>query len=185
MTGLRVAAVFVATVIAAKSTSVGAQTTTEASPSVTSNATISLSINVPNKQIPMGQKPWVHLTVTNLSSEEIVYPRDRVYVEGPSGEPPTTYIQRAITNRLKPGEPGIRPTGFRPSIAPKEWPGHSFIMKYDLSSFYDFKQPGKYTVYIEVIDEVANKADSKTNTAHWVRSPVATFEVLAPVREKE
>ena len=108
MTSLRISALFMATVIviAAKSISVDAQTTAQAVPSATTKpATISLSIAVPNKQIPMGQKPRVHLTVTNLGSEEIAYPRDRVYVEGPNGEPPTTYIQRAITNRLKPGSP--------------------------------------------------------------------------------
>ena len=183
MTRLRMSALFVAIVIviSAKSISIGALTTAQTVPSATSkSATISLSIAVPNKQIPMGQKPWVHLTVTNLGREEIAYPRDRVYVEGPNGEPPTTYIQRAITNRLKPGESGIRPTGFRPHIAPKEWPGHSFTMKYDLSYFYDFKEPGKYTVYIDVWDELASKADGKTNTEYWVRSPVATFEVQAP-----
>ena len=46
-------------------------------------------------------------------------------------------------------------------------------MKYDLSRFYDFKEPGKYTVYIEVLDP-------KSDTGDWVRSPVATFELQAP-----
>jgi len=41
-------------------------------------------------------------------------------------------------------------------------------------------KPGKYTVYIDVWDELASKADGKTNTEYWVRSPVATFEVQAP-----
>jgi Rieske Fe-S protein len=181
MTRLRISALLVATliVVAAKSISMDAQTTTQASPSATSkSATISLSIAVPNKQIPMGQKPWVHLTVTNLGSEEIAYPRDRVHVEGPNGEPPTTLVQRSITGRLNPGESEIPPTGFRPPIAA----GASFTMKYDLSAFYDFKEPGKYTVYIEVFDRLSEKPNAKTETDNWVRSPVATFEVLAPTR---
>jgi hypothetical protein len=53
-------------------------------------------------------------------------------------------------------------------------------MQYDLSYFYEIKEPGKYTVYIEVYDELAGKADGKSNHEYWVRSPVATFEVLAP-----
>ncbi len=53
-------------------------------------------------------------------------------------------------------------------------------MKYDLSYFYNFKEPGKYTVYIEVLDMLAAKAKTKTDTDYWVRSPVATFELQAP-----
>jgi len=37
-------------------------------------------------------------------------------------------------------------------------PGDSFTMKYDLSALYDFKEPGKYTVYIQVVDSLAAKA---------------------------
>jgi hypothetical protein len=183
MTRLRISALFVTTfiVVAARSICMDAQTATGGVPSATSkSATISLSIAVPVEHIPFGKKPWVHLTVTNLSSQEIAYPRDRVHVEGPDGEPPTTHIQRAITNRLNPGEQGILPTGFRPRIAPGDWPGASFTMKYDLSAFYEFKQPGKYTVYIEVLDTLATRAGTKTETDCWVRSPVATFELQAP-----
>lgn len=179
MIRLRISALFVATliVIAAESTSVSAQANKQAVPSATSkSATIALSVAVPNAQIPLGQKPWVYLTVKNLGSEKIVYPRDLVHVEGPKGEPPTTYIQRAMTHRLNPGEPGIRLTGFQPPIEP----GDSFTMKYDLSGYYDFKEPGKYTVYIEVFDRSAEKGQTKTDTDYWLRSPVATFELLPP-----
>jgi len=110
MTRLRMSALFVAIVIviSAKSISIGALTTAQTVPSATSkSATISLSIAVPNKQIPMGQKPWVHLTVTNLGSEEIAYPRDRVYVEGPNGEP-QLHISR-VRSRIdsSQGSPGF------------------------------------------------------------------------------
>lgn len=159
---------------------VSAQTPAEASPSVTSkSATLSLSIAVPNEQIPLKQKPWVHLTVTNLGSKEIPCPFSRVYVEGSKGEPPTTLWQRQLTYRTKPGETGIKFGGYRPPIAPAGWPGDSFIMKYDLSAYYDFKEPGKYTVYIEVLDESGTMANP------WVRSPVAAFELVAPARKKE
>jgi hypothetical protein len=177
MIRLRISVFFVATliVIAAKSISVDAQTTTAAVPAATSkSATISVSIAVPIEHIPLGQKPLVALTVKNLGSEEIAYPRERIYVEGPKGEPPTTHVQRSMTRRLNPGEAPIRETGYRPPIAA----GDSFTMKYDLSYFYDFKEPGKYTVYIEVVDMA--KHGTKTDPAHWVRSPVATFELTTP-----
>ncbi len=172
MIRLRIFAFWVATlIVAATSISMNAQTaTTEATPSVTSKtATMSVSIAVPIEHIPMGQKPWVSLTVTNLSSQEVVYPYDRIYVEGPHGEPATTLVQRSITNRLKPGESQLPISGFEPSIAP----GSPLTMKYDLSGYYEFKEPGKYTVHIDVFDALAHS---------FVRSPVATFEVLAPTK---
>jgi|GEM_PF-2947005 len=181
MTRLRIIALFVATliVIAAASISIGAQAAKKGVPSaVSKSATISLSIAVPNEQIPLGQKPWVSLTVTNLGNEEIAYPRERIHIEGPKGEPPSTHVQRSMTRRLNPGEAEIPETGFRPPIAA----GDTFTMKYDLSYFYDFKEPGKYTVYIEVFDRLSEKPNAKTDTDNWLRSPVATFEVQAPTQ---
>jgi hypothetical protein len=179
MTRLGVSVFFVATfiVIAVTNISVDAQTTTRTVPSAMSkSATMSLSISVPIEQITLGQKPWVSLTVKNLGSEAIAYPRERIYIEGPKGEPQTTHVQRAMTHRLNPGEADIRETGFRPPIAP----GDSFTMKYDLSYFYDFKEPGKYTVYIEVFDRLSEKPNAKNDTDNWLRSPLAKFELLPP-----
>lgn len=155
---------------------VGAQTTAASPPEASKSATLALSIAVPIEHIALGEKPWVHLTVQNLGSKEISCPFSRVYVEGPKGEPPTTLWQRQLTNRTKPGEPGITFGGYRPPIAPAGWPGDSFIMKYDLSAYYDFKEPGKYTVYIEALDETGTMADP------WVRSPIAKFELVALTR---
>jgi hypothetical protein len=132
-----------------------------------------VSLGFQKKQIPLGQKPWAYLTVKNLGGEEISYPFSRVYVEGPHGEPATTLLQRQLTNRLKPGEPGIGLSGYRPPIAPAGQPGDTFIMKYDLCAYYDFTEPGKYTVYIELLDETGTMTDP------WVRSPVAKFELVA------
>lgn len=182
MSRLRISALFMATliVIAARTISINAQTTTSAVRSATSKtATMELSIAVPIGHIPLGQKPWVHLTVKNLGNKEIGYPSDRVYVEGPNGEPPTTLRQRQLTDRLRPGEPTLRADdyGARP-IAP----GDSFTAKYDLSALYDFKEPGKYTVYIEVVDSLSEKPNAKSDTDNRLRSPVATFEMTAPTR---
>jgi hypothetical protein len=180
MTKLRNSAVTVATLIATATMSIAVGAQTGANPTVTSQSTtISLSIAVPIKHIRMGQRPWVSLTVTNLGKEEIRYPWDRVYVEGPNGEPPTTLRQRQVTDRLRPGEPPIRIDDYGgTSIAS----GASFTMKYDLSALYDFKDPGKYTVYIEVVDSLAAKAKTRTDSNYWVRSLVATFEVEPATR---
>lgn len=166
-------------VTAATSIAVDAQTPAEAKPTGTSkSATISLSIAVP-KSIAMGQKPWVELTVENLGNDEIRYPWDRAYVEGPNGEPPTTLRQRQLTNRLRPGEPPIRMDDYG---GRNIFPGTSFTARYDLSALYDFKEPGKYTVYIEVVDSSAAKAKARTDNDYWVRSPVATFEIERSTR---
>jgi len=185
MTRLGIPALLIATliVIADRSSSINAQNTTPAVRSTMSKtATLELSVAVPIEHIPFGQNPWVHLTVKNLGNEEIAYPRERVYVEGPKGEPPTTLVQRSITGRLKPGDTPIPPTGFSPLIAPAGWPGDTFTMKYDLSYLYKFKELGKYTVYIEVFDRLSEKPNAKSDNDNWLRSPVATFELTAPTR---
>ena len=180
---LRISALLLAThiVVAVNTISLHAQTTTPAAPSATTkSATLELSIAVTIDRIPLGQKPWVHLTVKNLGSEEIAYPRERVHVEGPKGEPPTTLVQRSMTGRFKPGDIPIPPTGFRPPIAPAGSPGDTFTAKYDLSYLFEFKDPGKYTVYIEVFDRLSEKPNATSDTENWLRSPVATFELVVP-----
>src|SRR5689334_14899983 len=85
-----------------------------------SSPPVSLSIMMPEDHILAGQKPWVHLTIKNLTHEEMVYPNDQVFVEGEHGEPPATEWGRQRKNHQLGG-------GFAPSIAP----GESFTMKYD------------------------------------------------------
>jgi hypothetical protein len=139
------------------------------------SAHIAVSIGLPQKQIPAGQKPWAFLTVENLGGNvTIAFPRDRVHVEGEAGEPPTTLYQRQVTQTLQPGEPQLRMGGFEPEI----WPTFSSDRKYDLSGFYDLSKPGKYTVYIEVLDVSA--PETKHGTGLWVRSKTVPFEIQAP-----
>ncbi|MGI0133495.1 MAG: hypothetical protein ACREBW_00855, partial [Candidatus Micrarchaeaceae archaeon] len=64
--------------------------------------------------------------------------------------------------------------GFEPTIQPAD----SFTRKYDLSRLFDLNKPGKYTVYIEV----SNAFHSNDWKGGWVRSPTATFEILAPTQ---
>jgi hypothetical protein len=146
-----------------------AQWSSQTDVSINKSENISLSISLPKDHIPVGQTPWVFLTVKNLGNAEISFPIDRVRVEGEKGEAPTTLRQRQLTHRLRPGEEVLRPGGYEPSIEP----GGSSIRKYDLSELYDLSKPGKYTVYIEALDWAMSKSH-----AVWVRSPVAVFEIV-------
>lgn len=183
MTGFHKLAVSLAMfgVMAAKSISVDAQTAQAVSyrPKVMigKSAHIAVSLALPQKQIPAGQKPWVVLTVENLGGNVTsAFPEDRVHVEGEAGEPPTTLYQRQVTHTLRPGERELMSGGYEPEI----WPTFSKDMKYDLSLFYDLSKPGKYTVYIEVLDVSA--PETKHGAGLWVRSETAPFEVEAAAR---
>ena len=130
---------------------------------------VALSIFLPEKHLVAGQTPFVFLTVKNLSETAISFPQDRVYVEGERGEAATTLRQRQLTQRRRPGEPSLLGGGFEPNVEPRG----KFTRKYDLSQLYDVSIPGKYSVYIEVFDQASG------SMGHWVRSPIATFEVKA------
>jgi hypothetical protein len=139
------------------------------------SAHIAVSIALPKKQIPAGQKPRVVLTVENLGGNlTILFPPDRVRVVGEAGEPPTTLYQRQVTQTLRPGEPGLMMGGFEPEIRPS----FSSDREYDLSMFYNLSKPGKYTVYIEVLDVSA--PETKHGAGLWVRSKTVQFEIQAP-----
>jgi hypothetical protein len=138
------------------------------------SAHIAVSIALPKKQISAGQKPWVVLTVENLGGNvQIAFPEDRVHVEGEAGEPPTTLYQRQVTHTLRPGERELMMGGFEPTILPT----FSIDRKYDLSLFYDLSKPGKYTVYIEVLDISA--PETKHGAGLWVRSKTVPFQIQA------
>ena len=161
--------------IAIRSVSVAAQNPqqpTQTNPPRSKSTVISLSIVLPKDQLLVGEKPWALLTVKNLTNEEIAFPQDRVYVEGGSGEPPTTLRQRQLTHRRRAGEPSLSGSDFEPVIEP----GESFTRKYDLSELYDLSKPGRYIVYIDVLDA------SHVNgwKGGWVRSPIAHFQILTP-----
>jgi hypothetical protein len=106
------------------------------------------------------------------------FPETRVHVEGAAGEPSTTLYQRQLTHTLRPGERELRPDDFQRSIGPalsEDGPKFSADEKWDLSLLYDLSKPGKYTVYIEALDQTASK-----RKAVWVRSEIVQFEIQAP-----
>ena len=183
MNGFHIFALSLATigVMAAKGISVDAKTAQPVSyqPTVMigKSAHIAVGLALPQKQIPAGHKPWVVLTVENLGGNvTIAFPEDRVHVEGETGEAPTTLYQRQLTHTLRPGERELASGGYEPEI----WPTFSSDRKYDLSLFYDLSKPGKYTVYIEVLDVSA--PETQHGAGLWVRSETAQFEVEAAAR---
>jgi hypothetical protein len=92
----------------------------------------------------------------------------RAHVEGEKGEAPTTYVQRAITHRLRPGEAELRADEqFLWTISP----GESDIHKFKLDYLYDLSVPGKYTVYIEVMDP----STLKSSTQKWLHTNTVQF----------
>jgi hypothetical protein len=136
---------------------------------------IAVNLSIEKKQVAIGQSPWAILTVKNLSDHEIpIHDRmRRVHVEGEKGEAPTTYVQRAITHRLRPGEADIRgDEQFLWTISP----GKSDINKYKLDYFYDLSAPGRYTVYVEVMDP----STQKSSTPNWLRTNTVEFTMQAP-----
>jgi hypothetical protein len=145
------------------------------------SAYMAVSIALPQKQIPVGQKPWVVLTVELLGGNvTAAFPETRVHVEGDAGEPPTTLYQRQLTRTLRPGERELIGGGFQRSIGPalsEDGPKFSADEKWDLSLLYDLSKPGKYIVYIEALDQTASKRDRV-----WVRSQTLQFEILPPHR---
>jgi hypothetical protein len=158
--------------------SMRAQTVGQSVPSVvppSRSAAMALTLAAPKEPTPVGQIPWIFLTMENLSGHEIVVPmEERVHVEGERGEPPTTLRQRQLTHTTLPGEPDLMGGGFTPSIDA----GGSFTQKWDLSAYYDLRSPGKYSAYVEV--------DDFSLPPHTVsvqlRSNAVRFEITAPIQ---
>jgi hypothetical protein len=135
---------------------------------------ITVRLSIEKEKVAIGQSPWAILTVKNLSNHEIpihdwMY---RVHVEGENGEAPTTYVQRAITHRLRPGEASLRgDEQFLWTISP----GKSDIHKFKLDYFYDLGALGSYTVYVEVVDPFTKESSIQK----WLRTNTVKFTMQA------
>ena len=155
----------------------GAMRLSAQSVSTPSPHSISFTIGVPREPVPAGEKLWISVTVKNLTSIEIPLPEWNVHIEKNAVEPPTTLRQRQVTGKMLPGEPDLRSGGFVPFIEP----GGSFTQKTDATQLYDLSQPGKYTAYIELEDEVELKSGAwiSASNRRVMRSSTASFEIKA------
>jgi hypothetical protein len=136
-----------------------------------SQPAIVASIALDKDRAPVGQSPWAILTVKNLTNHDVVL-HDlmiRLHVEDEKGERPMTRVQRNITHKLLPGEAPLPGVGGIWAIASGETSSH----KYELSYFYDLSVPGKYTVYVDVVDP-SSRQPLRTNTVR--------FEMVVPAQ---
>jgi hypothetical protein len=138
---------------------------------------IAVNLTIEKEQVAIGQSPWAILTVKNLSNHEIPI-HDwmcRVHVEGEKGEAPTTYVQRAITHTLRHGEAELRADEY---VIWTISPGKSDVHKFKLDYLYDLGVPGKYTVYVEVVDP----STQRSSTQKWLRTNSVQFAMQASNR---
>lgn len=128
--------------------------------------TLAVSISMQTTQVPIGQSPVVLLTIKNLTDNYASLPPDlyRVHVVGKNGEPPTTLFQRQITQQLRPGETDILRGGVTVDLPPSETKTDKFNLLY----FYDLNVPGKYSVYLDVLDSSGKRKWLRTNTVQFV-----------------
>ena len=170
MSEFRTIALVALILIATQSISVLAQTSSTSQP-----ATIALSLMPEKKQVSLDQKPWVILTVKNITNHKICISTGnpyRVHVEKLDyGELPKTEFHRHLRREFSPGDGPDLSSG--PVVCPDVAAGASDIQKYDLSAYYNFSVPGKYTVYLEFQDE---------SSQAWLRTNTARFEMQAPTQ---
>jgi len=143
---------------------------------------ISVGLALAKDHVPAGESPQAVVTMKNISQETKCFRTAdslyRVHVEGKNGGPPETELQRKRQGEVRPGNgPASEEDSSRcMNIAPGDW----FHLTYDLGMFYDFRKPGAYTVYLEILDESKDKLGSGV----WLRTNTAQFEVQAPAEVK-
>lgn len=152
-------------VIADDDLQVAAQTTSAApSPAIT------VSIALQNEKVIVGQSPWVGLLIKNETDREIEISdyMVKLHVEGAKGELPRIPNSEVITRRIDSRVARLKPAVYVP------WtigPGDSSLHRYDLAHFFNLKDPGQYTVYMETMDLSSRK---------WLRTNTASFEMKRP-----
>lgn len=152
-----------------KNITLDAQTTASAkqSPSIT------VSVSIQMDKLPAGPRPWAVVTVKNVGNRYVSLGTDmrdyRVHVDGEQGESPKTSYHRSIRGEFQPGDRDLAGGGPVDSVPP----GKSEVHKFDLTKFYDLKVPGKYSVYIEVRDELSGT---------WLRSDTVQFTMQTSAR---
>jgi len=159
--------------IATASTSLYSQT---ASPPI-QVPSIAVSIALERDHVPVGKKPQVVLTIRNISKQEICFSTAsnlyRIHVDGEGGEPPKTEMHRHSLGDFRPGDGPALDDG--PVVCSDIAPGASAFRIHDLSAYYDLSVPGKYTVYLEILDE----PQGPSGPGVWLRTNTAQFEVQA------
>jgi hypothetical protein len=132
---------------------------------------LDVSIALEPDHVQVGQSPWAALTITNVSGDMVTVPSDissyHFHVEENGAEAPKTEFHRHLNGEFRRGdkEPQL---SSGPVISHEIAPGKSYVRRFQLTRYYDLGNPGKYSVYVEVKDQLD----------HWVRSNTATLDVV-------
>ncbi|HYS43064.1 MAG TPA: hypothetical protein VEM32_03695 [Geobacteraceae bacterium] len=132
-----------------------------------------VSIAMQKDRVLVGRAPWVVLTAKNITDREVPFRTSlsafHPYVEAEKGEAPKTELHRHLRGDFRPGD--------HPDLAGGDQaireiaPSGSTVQTIELTPYYDFTKPGKYSVYLEVYDQ---------STKLWVRTNTVQFEIQAP-----
>jgi hypothetical protein len=117
-------------------------------------------------EIPVGQEPLLIVYVKNGTNQSYSDSGVLPHVEGEKGEVTRTTLHRQL--RHEPGVPGLPISG--PPEAQEVKAGQTAIRQFDLAKYYVLGAPGKYSVYVEYLDEEGKW--QRTNTVQFtVRTP--------------
>ena len=137
----------------------------------------SISLAMEKSHVLTGQKSMADLVITNINNVDTcslvsnsVY---RVHIERDGVEPPKTESHRHLLGDYRPGDGPQLPDGPTVCGVPAQSP---YVREFDLGAYYDLSIPGKYSVYLEVVD----RYDPATKAAHWLRTNTAPFEISTP-----
>ena len=141
---------------------------------------ISVSLALAKNQVFVGESPQAVVTMRNISQQEKCFRTDdslyRIHVEGKNGVPPETEFQRQRQGEVHPGNQSASQDSSARCLMIE--PGDWFHLTYDLGMFYDLREPGTYTVYLDILDE----SKDKLGTGVWLRTNTAQFEVQTPAK---
>ena len=142
----------------------------------------SVSLSMPKVHLSVGEEPKAVVLMTNPDVVFVEIPCDdtvKVHVQGKHGEPPLTEWNRHLHRIFLPGDgPDQSPTtlcAFR-----HLQPGLDIYRIYDLSRFFDLREPGTYTVFFEVQDPSASRI-----TPALLRTNTVQFEIQTPAKSAQ
>ncbi|WP_142988266.1 hypothetical protein [Granulicella rosea] len=139
---------------------------------------VAIRLAIEKDHIPIGQKPRVFLTFKNSSHQQISWSIAshlfRVHVEDKDSELPKTEWHRHLYGDYRSGDGPTLVDG--PNYGIDIAPESSNDRMYDLTKFYNFSVPGRYTVYMEVYDQ----SGPQDGSGKWLRTNTVQFELAPP-----
>jgi hypothetical protein len=129
---------------------------------------ISASIAMKQPEISAGQATWLIIYVKNIDNKSYYSDEFLPHVEGEKGEITRTMYHRQ--RRHDPSVPGLAGGGL--ADANEISAAKTTVRRCDLTKYYNLGIPGKYSVYVEYMDE----------TGKWQRTNTVQFTVQSPAK---